>query len=695
MMIAGLSVGAISLPEAHAEDPVGVSSSANISDSYDPVYKDVYAKAGDRVIVHPTGNVPNKRADDYAKQYDYDMDKIAAHYSNFTYEEQREFFDTLNAVYQIALDENHPTYGIELNNIPEDEYGDWIRGIIEADPFTGITGIKIPENAKDGQSITIKMQVLYSNDNLYDVFTNADGEEIELNLNSVDTATFTVHVGEPVDNNTGGNDSPGETGGNETPGGSDNNTGGNETPGGNDNNTPGNNETPGGNENNTPGGSDNNTGDNETPGGNDNNTGGNDTPGGNETPGGNDNNTPGNNETPGGNENNTPGNNEQPKPEPVKKDAEKYNPGYGDAAVKPSGTGSIGQTKDNLPSGTTFKIADDFKAPEGWTVKVDEKTGAISFTAPENAEEGASITVPVIAVYPDKSEDKIEQTISVVSKDAKDDAVHNPGYSPSKIKPGATVEINQIGDKNLPEGTTFSKSSDSITPAGWEVTVDEKTGKVTVKVPADANIGDSIVIPVTATYPDGSTETINLTASVANETSINGVVESTDTTGEPGNNVNNPSTVPGGGNTTPGDNNTPGGSDSVTPSTTKIPDFSKFPKDDDKVDDSKSDKSDDNKKDRGTGSKVLRNGSDNDADDAGNANGGVKGSFAPVPGPNPSRVNQAPFNPNSGIAPITGPGIGAVLAGGGGAGAAGKGAVVDTGGSIEESIWTKIANLLK
>lgn len=77
------------------------------------------------------------------------------------------------------------------------------------------------------------------------------------------------------------------------------------------------------------------------------------------------------------------------------------------------------------------------------------------------------------------------------------------------------------------------------------------------------------------------------------------------------------------------------------------------------------------------------------------SNTGVQGSFAPVPPANPSRVNQAPTAP-SGFAPISGTGVGAVLAGGGGGeGTGGKGAVVDTGGEVHESFWTKIANLFR
>ncbi|PMD02239.1 YPDG domain-containing protein, partial [Brevibacterium paucivorans] len=53
------------------------------------------------------------------------------------------------------------------------------------------------------------------------------------------------------------------------------------------------------------------------------------------------------------------------------------------------------------PDGTTFKPGDD--APDG--VKVDENTGEITVTIPEDAKPGDKITVPVEVTYPDGSTD--------------------------------------------------------------------------------------------------------------------------------------------------------------------------------------------------------------------------------------------------------------------------------------------------
>lgn len=197
-MIAGLSIGNLYLPEAQAEDITNVVESSRLSDKYDPVYEDIYGKAGESIIIHPSGKVPNEKADELAKKFNYDLDKMEEYYKKFSHEEHLEFFSDLNAIYIIDLDENDPDFGIKFHNIPEEEKQEWIQGISEADPITGIGGVKIPESAKNGQSVTIKMSVIYTHDDIFKVFTD---EEINgtVNIDSLDTVPFTIHVSQPID----------------------------------------------------------------------------------------------------------------------------------------------------------------------------------------------------------------------------------------------------------------------------------------------------------------------------------------------------------------------------------------------------------------------------------------------------------------------------------------------------------------
>ncbi|MDO0952626.1 YPDG domain-containing protein, partial [Mammaliicoccus sciuri] len=85
-----------------------------------------------------------------------------------------------------------------------------------------------------------------------------------------------------------------------------------------------------------------------------------------------------------------------------------------------------------------------------------------------------------------------------------------PGYDTNDqgatpVKPDSETHIPQTGDKQLPPGTTFEVPSDKV-PSGWTVTVDPNTGDLTIVPPKDVTPGTMVDIPVTVTYPDGSSE---------------------------------------------------------------------------------------------------------------------------------------------------------------------------------------------
>lgn len=312
----------------------------------------------------------------------------------------------------------------------------------------------------------------------------------------------------------------------------------------------------------------------------------------------------------------------------------------------------------------------------------------------------ADAHVQVVAKYHDSS----------ITPDVEYAEKHNPGYRPAETTPGTAVDIEQTGDKELPDGTKFGNPDK--TPDGWEVKVDEKTGKVTATPPKDAKPGDKGEFTVPVTYPDGSKDEAPVTVTVKDKGGDTGDGDKGDGSGDgdntggndgdntPGDNTGDGDKDNGSGNDDKGHGDNTGGNDGNntpgdnTGDNTKRPDFSGLPEDDKDKDTSTSPADDANDKDKPSGSKVIDNGNKGGTDGNTNAShGGVKGGFKPVAPANPSRVNQAPTAP-SGFAPITGPGVGTVLAGGSGSGA-GKGAVVDTGGQVQESFWTKIANLFR
>ncbi|MEB6120206.1 YPDG domain-containing protein, partial [Mammaliicoccus sciuri] len=193
-------------------------------------------------------------------------------------------------------------------------------------------------------------------------------------------------------------------------------------------------------------------------------------------------------------------------------------PGYdtndqGATPVKPDSETHIPQTGDKqLPPGTTFEVPSD-KVPSGWTVTVDPNTGDLTIVPPKDVTPGTMVDIPVTVTYPDGSSEVTPAKVVVEKPAGKTNADDNtPGYGskdqgPTPVKPGTEVKIPQTGDKELPPGTKFEVPADKV-PSGWTVTVDPKTGDITVVPPKDVTPGTMVDIPVTVTYPDGSTEIV-------------------------------------------------------------------------------------------------------------------------------------------------------------------------------------------
>ncbi|MCE5038873.1 YPDG domain-containing protein [Staphylococcus auricularis] len=183
-------------------------------------------------------------------------------------------------------------------------------------------------------------------------------------------------------------------------------------------------------------------------------------------------------------------------------DAQSNDPGYGDVSTKPGQPVTVPQTGDEtLPPGTTFEVPEG-SIPPGYTVTVDPN-GNVTVTPPTNATPGTSVDIPVKVAYPDGSVDNTKVKVTVIPNDAQS---NEPGYGDVSTKPGQPVTVPQVGDTDLPPGTTFEVPNGSI-PPGYTVTIDPN-GNVTVTPPVDATPGTSLDIPVKVTYPDGSTEEV-------------------------------------------------------------------------------------------------------------------------------------------------------------------------------------------
>ena len=238
----------------------------------------------------------------------------------------------------------------------------------------------------------------------------------------------------------------------------------------------------------------------------------------------------------------------------VTKDSDEYTPAYEEKLVVPGKeTKSSPKFTDKngkdakAPEGSKFAIPGDFKAPEGYVVTIDESTGEITVTFPDKSKLSKDTVeefdVPVTVTYPDGSKDEApakfkldtdgDGTPDVTDPDDDNDGIPDkddsnpkvpnqndhfePGYEDGSGKPGedVTVPAPEFKDKDgkdtkAPEGTKFTPGEN--VPGG--VKIDEKTGEITVTIPGDAKPGDKITVPVVVTYPDGTTDTVDVTVTV-------------------------------------------------------------------------------------------------------------------------------------------------------------------------------------
>lgn len=258
-------------------------------------------------------------------------------------------------------------------------------------------------------------------------------------------------------------------------------------------------------------------------------------------------------------------------------DADTYEPAYEGKLVvpgqetksSPTFTGKDGKDA-KAPEGSKFSIPADFKAPEGYEVKIDENTGEITVTFPDksklNKDTVEEFNVPVTVTYPDGSTDKADANFKLdTDGDGKPDTTDedddndgipdgddsnpkvpnandhfDPGYKDGSGKPGSDVQIDAPTfkdkggkDTKAPEGTKFTPGENA--PEG--VKVDEKTGEITVTIPEDAKPGDKITVPVVVTYPDGTKDTVDVTVTVGEPDAPAEKPDWNDNSGKPGENV--------------------------------------------------------------------------------------------------------------------------------------------------------------
>lgn len=172
-----------------------------------------------------------------------------------------------------------------------------------------------------------------------------------------------------------------------------------------------------------------------------------------------------------------------------------YNPGRTKGGV------TVVVPPSTQPDGATFKIVDGWKAPEGWTVTINDG-GSVSVTPPADAKPGEQVVVPVEITYPDGKTVTRPAVVTV-----SDDTPSTSGGNIITPKPGETekvivtpgtqnIVINvpgaNIGDLKLPDGWTAKREGDKVIivppaertpdPKGFDITIPGREGDVTVHV---------------------------------------------------------------------------------------------------------------------------------------------------------------------------------------------------------------------
>ena len=156
-----------------------------------------------------------------------------------------------------------------------------------------------------------------------------------------------------------------------------------------------------------------------------------------------------------------------------------------------------------------------------WTVSVDEKTGKVSAQPvdPKAFNGGEKLTVPVISHYVDKQKpgkDITEETEAyfVIKERANMTARYNAKAGKAGDELSSDVILNTEDHYNRKPGKYTLESDTFVDDKGntWNVSIDEKTGKVTATVPEgvsnDKLDGALLNVPVVAHYfeEDGTLE---------------------------------------------------------------------------------------------------------------------------------------------------------------------------------------------
>ncbi|MDU3273920.1 G5 domain-containing protein [Varibaculum cambriense] len=177
------------------------------------------------------------------------------------------------------------------------------------------------------------------------------------------------------------------------------------------------------------------------------------------------------------------------------------------------------QTPDLIKELAKKKAEDGFEATveldekyvyEGWTVEMDDDY-SVTVTAPENPKPGTFARPKITVEYSNGSTDVLELLVVVDPNHTQVTDLVRPGLSKGRLNEEITA---QVGTKSIMKGhkpvpPAKFEIDPATVPDGWTINVDE-TGKVTAVADDTVPPGSIITPKVKATYPDQTTDEIEV-----------------------------------------------------------------------------------------------------------------------------------------------------------------------------------------
>lgn len=156
----------------------------------------------------------------------------------------------------------------------------------------------------------------------------------------------------------------------------------------------------------------------------------------------------------------------------------------------------------------------------------DLKTDDVWAPMPVTSVPGTQPTM-IKVTYSDGSFDYVPLNVTV-GDNTKDSDTYQPSYDPMNVKQGESKSEDPSYPESTPQGSTTTINPGSKAPEGtkYEIvgdntpfaTVDPNTGKLTIAPTADNSKTGLITVPVTVTYPDTSSDAVNVPVYIGDAT---------------------------------------------------------------------------------------------------------------------------------------------------------------------------------